>query len=360
MMMRSTVALGVSGVLFVGCAVPTDSEDDSAEASQELVAAPPFLGDPANGAVFAVDVSMYQNPLAPAELDCFWDSGVRHVVVGTQVEETTREQLAMAVARGMTVDAYVYLNWHDDMRGQLSEAFRRVRGFPIGRMWLDVEDEHLYGLGYLTRVSMLQAGIAECRAHAGVDCGIYTGPGFWKTYMNNTPLLGDVPVWYAQYNGKRSLSSWPTERFGGWQKPVAKQWAEEPLCNVGVDKDTMQVLGKPAVTVDRALPPDTGRAPPPPTGLYPADKAVVGIDVVKLMVDRIPRATRYELALEKWSGKEFRPFFTWATPDGFRNTFPSTSSIYRFRARAQNAHGWSAWSPPVVFEYGKNAGPRPL
>ena len=62
--------------------IADDEPEVTESATQDLVPAPPFYGDPANGAVFGVDVAMYQGPLAPAELDCFWESGVRHVIVG--------------------------------------------------------------------------------------------------------------------------------------------------------------------------------------------------------------------------------------------------------------------------------------
>jgi GH25 family lysozyme M1 (1,4-beta-N-acetylmuramidase) len=359
MKMIRTIAAAVTGVALMGCAMPADQPEETADTTQDLVPAPPFAGDPANGAVFGVDVAMYQGPLAQAELDCFWDSGVRHLIVGTQVEEVAREQLAMAVSRGMTVDAYVYLNWYDDMRAQVAEAMRRVQGFPIGRMWLDVEDEHTRSYGYRTLVSMVRAGIDECKTHAGVECGIYTGPGFWRTFMNDTTELSDVPLWYARYNRKRMLSDWREDHFGGWQKAVGKQWVDEAMCHVGSDKNTIQPRGLPAVHVDRALPPDTGLPPPAPKGLYPANGAVVGIDQVKLMVQTIPRATHYELALERWNGTAFQTYTTWSTSDGFQSTYPNKGSIYRFKARAQNAHGWGPWSAPVVFDYGTYVGRRP-
>ncbi len=352
-------AVVLTGLAAAACATPADEPEVTESATQDLVPAPPFYGDPANGAVFGVDVAMYQGPLAPAELDCFWESGVRHVIVGTQVEETARQQLAVAVARGMTVDAYVYLNWYDDMRAQVREAMKRVQGFPIGRMWLDVEDEDLHGYGYKTLSSIVRAGIDECKLHGGVECGIYTGPGFWRTFMNDTSALSDVPLWYARYNRKRALSDWREDKFGGWPKAVGKQWAEEPMCRVGVDKNTIQPRGVPSVIVNRSLPPDTGLPPPAPTGLYPADASVVRIDQVKLMVDRIARATRYQLALEKWNGREFQTYTTWSTPDGFQATYPNRDALYRFRARAENTHGWGPWSAPVTFDYGTYTGRRP-
>ena len=360
--MKTPLFLGLSACLAIACAAPIEGADEaSSELASELVASPPFYGDPANRAVFGVDISMWEGPMAQAEMDCFWGSGVRHVVVGTQVEAVTRQQLAMSVSRGMSVDAYVYLNWYDDLRGQVAEAFRRVEGFPIGRMWLDVEDDNLNGLGWKTRVERIREGLDECKKHPGVECGIYTGWGYWNTHMNNTPDLSDVPLWYARYNQTRLLSAWPADSFGGWkqEKVVAKQWAEEVLCKVGVDKDTIQVRTPAAVTVDRTLPPDSGAPPPAPTGLYPADGAVIALDQVKLMTGLIPRATRYELRLEAWDGRAWRLYNTWSSADAFKATYPPKNAVYRFQARAMNARGWGPWSPAAVFDYGKVTGPRP-
>lgn len=353
-------ALSVSGLLFMtlaaGCAVQTD---DGASSEAPLTPSPYFAGDTANNAPFAVDVSMWEGPIAESETDCMWTSGVRHVIAGTQVEEVTRQQLAMAVSRGMTVDAYVYLYWDRDITAQVQEAFRRVKGFPIGRMWLDVEEDPR-SLGSNALIAKVQTAYNVCMAQGAADCGIYTGPGFWRTYMSDTKSLSNIPLWYAQYNGKKLLSDWPTEHFGGWAKPVAKQWAEEALCGVGVDKDVMQVLTKPQLVVDRTLPPDTKQPPPAPGGLYPADGAVVGVDYVKLMSATIPRATSYQLALERWTGSAWIGYYTWTNANAFVKSQPTIhNAVYRFRARAQNAYGWGPWSAYATFDYGKYTGARP-
>ena len=353
---RWLATLALSATLLPAC---TSEPEEVAAETSAIVPSPPFYGDPANQAVFGVDVSHYEPVLAQREVDCFWESGVRHVIVGTQVEEITRQQLAMSVSRGMTVDAYVYLLWDKDMTAQVEEAFRRAQGFPIGRMWLDVEEDPR-GLGANPLGDLVQAAVDACQKHASVTCGIYTGPGFWETYMNNMTRFAAVPLWYAQYNKLTSLDAWKTEAFGGWPQPVGKQWAEQPLCGIGVDKDTIQVSAQPTVVVDRTLPPDDKLPPAAPTGLYPADGSVVGLDYVKLMVATIPRATGYQLALERWDGTAFRVYFTWSPADPFLKTYPTKhDSVYRFRARAKNAYGWGAWSSWSIFDYGKYSGPRP-
>lgn len=361
---RALFAGGIGAILMVGCAPASGEAEEGSLTLEANAIAPstPFDGDPKNGAVYALDVSMWEGPISQREMDCFWESGVRHIVAGTQIEEITRQQLAMAVSRGMTVDAYVYLYWDRDMTAQVKEAFRRVEGFPIGRLWLDVEEDPK-SLGWTKVVSLVKGGLETCASIFGSadGCGIYTGPGFWKTHMNNTSELGTTPLWYAQYNARRTLDAWSVERFGGWSKPAAKQWAEEALCGVGVDKNSMQVVGKPAVVIDRSLPPDDGLLPGAPGGLYPGDGSVVSIDVVKLMSATIPRATSYQLALERWdaTARTFRPYYTWSNADPFVKTYPPLNALYRMRVRAKNARGFGAWSAWSTFDYGKYAGTRP-
>jgi hypothetical protein len=329
------------------------------DGQSELTPAPFFAGDTQNGAEFAVDVSFWETPLAQSQVDCFWDSGVRHVIVGTQQADVAQQQLAMAVARGMTVDAYVYLYWDQDLAAQVDAAFAMTAGSPIGRMWLDIEQAP-GSLGAKTLEADIQTALTACQAH-GLPCGIYTGSGFWKTYVANTSLFASVPLWWARYNGKASLSSWSSESFGAWTQPVAKQFATKPLCGAGgVDWDVMKVSASPTVVVDRTLPPDTGKPPPAPGGLYPVDGQVIGWDYAKVMSDTVPRATGYQLAVERWTGSAFVAYYTFSSPDAYVRFYPTAkNAIYRFRVRAMNAHGWGDWSSFSSFDYGTYTGPRP-
>jgi hypothetical protein len=352
----SKLLLGAIATLGVACVEPVDEESSS----EALQAAPFFTGDVANQALFATDVSVWETPLAQSQMDCFWDSGVRHVVVGTQDAVVAHQQLAMAVSRGMTVDAYVFVHWGQDISAQVAAAFAMVQGSPIGRMWLDIEEEP-GSLGSNTLIPRIQQGLTACAAWPGVTCGIYTGPGWWKTYLANTSTFAAVPLWYALYNKKRSLADWSTEHFGGWANPVAKQFQTAPLCAVGgADWNVMQVSATPTVSIDRTLPADTHVPPVAPVNLFPTNAMVVPIDYVKLMSGTVPRATQYQLALERYSGTAWAVYYTWANANAFvKVSPPTTPALYRFRARAQNAYGWGAWSDYVTFDYGNYTGRRP-
>ena len=47
--------------------------------------------------VFAVDVSSWSGYLSASEVDCWRESGVEHVISGTQIADITQQQLGMAV-----------------------------------------------------------------------------------------------------------------------------------------------------------------------------------------------------------------------------------------------------------------------
>lgn len=333
--------------------------DDTADPEVTAEAELGFAGDPANNALYSVDVSMWEGPIAQHSMDCLWDSNVRHVVAGTQVEEITRQQLGMARARGMSLDAYVYLYWDRDMAAQVQTAFDRVTGFNIGRLWLDVEEAPA-GRSAQTLIGLVQQAVDACRAKApaGVTCGIYTGPGFWRSYMANTTRFADVPLWYAQYNDVTSLSAWSTEKFGGWAAPAAKQWAERVLCGIGLDRNTMQVVSQPAVVVDRTPAPRPTAVPPAPTGLAPSGKT--GLDYVLMMAATIPYATQWSFSVESWDGTKWSTYATWNGTNPSRKFFPYWKNrIYRFRARAQNGYGWGSWSDYQQLEVGTWTGTRP-
>jgi len=355
-MNKILAAAAVAVLALAGCSGSTEGVDDG---QLPLTPAPFFAGDTQNGAEFATDVSFWETPLAQSQMDCFWDSGVRHVIVGTQQADITQQQLGMAVSRGMTVDAYVYMYWDKDITSQVSAAFAATTGFPIGRMWLDIEQSP-GTLGSKTLIADIQTALGACQSH-GITCGIYTGPGFWKSYVSNTNAFATVPLWYALYNFRTSLSDWSTEAFGGWAKPVAKQFATKPLCGVGgADWDVMQVSATPTVVVDRGLPPDTGLPPAAPTNLYPVDGQTITWGYAKVMSSTIPRATQYQLAIERWTGSAWITYYTFASADAYVKFYPQiTNSIYRFRARAMNAHGWGDWSSYAAFTYGKYTGPMP-
>ncbi len=290
----------------------------------------------------AVDISLWSGEVTDSEMRCWWDGGVRHVVVGTQVPRISRQQLDMALDGGMTVDLYVYLYWTVDMKKQVDDALKLAAEYPeVGRLWLDVE-EAPGGVGTTALKAKVHEALNAC---GNFECGIYTGKGFWTTYMGNTTEFSAVPLWYAWYDLNPSTSTWTTQKFGGWSAPTAKQWEETYYCGIDVDKNTMLVDAEPEVT-PTPFAPDGPGAPLAPVGMYPDDLRTIETQSVRVLVET-PQlgVTKYAFEIQYWTGTKWSAYYTYtSTKNGtrFNPVYPNTA--YRFRARAQDASGWGAWS----------------
>lgn len=67
----------------------------------------------------------------------------------------------------------------------------------------------------------LAEGVAKAESILGRGrVGIYTSANSWSVVMGNVKAFGDLPVWYAHYDGRASFSDF--ERFGAWSKPAMK------------------------------------------------------------------------------------------------------------------------------------------
>ena len=89
--------------------------------------------------VLAVDISNWSGTITENEVACWWESGIRHVIAGTQIPSIALQQFQTAVNGGMAVDAYVMLYWDYDIADQVQDALATIEGFSVGRLWLDAE-----------------------------------------------------------------------------------------------------------------------------------------------------------------------------------------------------------------------------
>jgi hypothetical protein len=237
----SRILIAVSALAFIGCELPTDS-DRTRESG-------PALSSAAGGSpVFAVDVSHWSGTVAESEVACWWDSGVRHVITGTQIADITTQQLQTAVDAGMTVDAYVMLYWDYDIGNQVENALAMTAAYPIQRLWLDAEQPP-GGRSAAQLIQKVQEGVDACGAQ---PCGIYTRKVWWRDYVGNTAAFSHMPIWYAYYNGRDDFDDWYDPSywyegpFGGWDDPTGKQydsdWTAPDLCNVNLDYNLMYRL----------------------------------------------------------------------------------------------------------------------
>jgi len=308
--------------------------------------------------VRAVDVSVWTRTLLDYDVDCLWDLGYRHVIAGTQDPEVTRQQLEIAVRGGMTVDLYVYLYWTVSVPEQVRDALAMAAEFPeVGRIWLDVEESPA-GRSAATLSGLIEEGL---RALDGFPGGIYTRASWWNENLGGTTRFADIPLWYARYDARDTLEAWDDavdpDRFGGWERPTGKQYADHHVhtCGLAVDRNAFLVDREPTVALDRATPADDGDPPPAPTGLWPDFGLRIDTDYVRPTAPTIREATGYEIEIGYLRSGSWLTYLTLELAHSGYTFFPVASvrgAAFRWRLRARNAHGWGPWSAWATFTVG--------
>ncbi len=243
------VLLIIPSLLLVnGCETATEPGDTEPDTIP-----PPSANGPPAGTVYAVDVSHWSGVVSEGQAVCWWDAGIRHVIAGTQDSAISAQQLAAAASVGLTVDAYVMLEWDQDIGALVERAKRIIAPYPVRRLWLDAE-RPTDGRTPAEMVGLIQMGVDACGA---VPCGIYTGKGWWLASTDNSTAFSHLPLWYPRWDGDADLEDWYDPLawyegpFGGWGDPSGKQYASSQtaseLCGVNVDYNIMHTGGPPAV-----------------------------------------------------------------------------------------------------------------
>lgn len=325
--------------------VPPDGMPDDPPDDPETDLSEPLL---------AIDVSHWTRTLTDPDIDCFWDLGYRHVVVGTQRIPVTREQLEISLRGGMTVDLYVYLYWQESVEEQMQEAVDLIAEFPeIGRVWIDVEEDPAGRSG-----EEIAAYVQETIDYMeGFPVGIYTGKGFWDTHMDGSEEFSDLPLWYARYDDVASLDTYSpssSHAFGGWLSAIGKQFDDHSpaTCGRAVDKNVMIRNVLPELVVDREPVPDDGDPPDVLVGLWPDNDILIETDYIRPTAIPSREATGYEIAIEHWNGTAFRSYMTMSRSVADLTFFPVLRDRpYRWRIRAENVHGFGEWTDWATFYY---------
>jgi len=336
-----TALLAVTSLAFAGCN-PAGLAARGAEGTSR--------SDIERARVHGIDISVWSGRVTDAEMECFWDSGVRHVIVGTQDLGIASQQLEMAIAHGMTVDTYEYLVWSVDVRAQVEAAVAFSRRYPVGILWLDMEDDP----GDLDRAELEDRIAIAAEACGDYPCGIYTGGWWWNEHVGRSEVVTDLPLWYAHYDGDPSIETYPSQRVGAWDAAWGKQYAGDLyLCGIDVDLNTIRVTTDPS-RPHVGLPAPAPGLPAAPTYLSPTGyERVAGWLDARVMSNTIPGATRYELAIEAWNGSRYASYYTYTSTTSARSFSPSIpNTTYRFRVRATNASGTGPWSVWSYFEFG--------
>jgi hypothetical protein len=319
---------------------------------------------------YAIDISHCTGEITVDDVACWVDSGVQHIIVRAAIAEEiggscqsgqpTRpfsiqqlQTLKQALDSGIdfTVDIYLYVHWPEQnswdtpVADQVSESIDLVTTIvPISatRLWLDLEEDFHPRWTADDAKNLISQSVAVC-TERGMPCGMYTGYNFWYYKMGNPTWFRYLPLWFANYDQNPSLDTWSYERFGGWVKPVAKQYSESGnLCGKDTDHNTFYL---PVYSV-----------PPAGGNYYPLAGAQFANGAsVTLRRYWVPYATHYQFHVQYQDEYGAWPGYAYFTQPGlnrktFTPTYPNTK--YRWRVRAKNHVGWSGYSGYRTFIIG--------
>jgi len=196
---------------------------------------PPEEGLPVSAASsLAVDIDNYDGELTEEALSAFRAAGARRVVVRLSTEDeakitTAKQQIEAVLTGGFALDGYVwlYLRGADEPpEAQMQRVLSVYGDYPIGRYWLDCEEEPA---GIEAARWIDRAVIALQPQHVG----IYTRAGWWKQWTGNTTAFAHLPLWDANPNRQATLDDFT--QYGGWTRCVMKQYDSQILAGKNVD-----------------------------------------------------------------------------------------------------------------------------
>lgn len=189
-----------------------------------------------------VDMSRWGGELTAEEAACLKAAGIATVIVASGPGGyglMARQQAEAAVAAGLRLEAYAFLEFESDPEWWVREALARLEGLPVARWWLDVEDtEHGRAWTPEARIAYAQRAL-DAFAAAGVFAHVYSGGWFWRPYLGNTDVfaLQGRKLWNSWYDGDPDVDGLP---YGGWTTAdVAIEQFEGTslICGQSVDKN---------------------------------------------------------------------------------------------------------------------------
>jgi len=196
-----------------------------------------------------VDMSRWGGELTAEEAAAMKAAGIGTIIIASGPGGyglIARQQGESAVAGGLRLEAYTYLEFESDPEWWAREALARIEGLSVARWWLDVEDtEHGRSWTPEQRIAYVQRAV-DAFAAAGVFAHVYSGGWYWRPYMGNTDVFARQgrKLWNAWYDGDPDVDGLP---YGGWSAAdVAIEQFEGTslVCGQSVDKNWVYFKGE--------------------------------------------------------------------------------------------------------------------
>lgn len=204
--------------LVTGCDMrPSATEactGDCSQASSSQDAAPVLAGQSsgaAQGSVAGIDVSHYQGDVDWAQVKA---AGIGFAYAkATQGDDDEdpdfQRNFAAMKSAGLLRGAYDFYVVGDDPDTQAEEYISKVR-LVSGDLppMVDIETESKGVESDPAQIADLHTYLETLQKHYGASPIIYTSPGFWNAYFDDS--FTDYPLWVAEYgvSAPRSVTGW--------------------------------------------------------------------------------------------------------------------------------------------------------
>jgi len=188
------------------------------------------------------DISNFSAVPTREQLQCWWDGGIRMVIVGCQRDSAAHAQLQALTADGrFALEAYQYYFWDGSEVERTNRALKVMADFGLKRLWIDVEEAR----GQATQEQVTQAirNAVITVTNAGLGAGIYTGGWCFPELTGNTTEFSGLPLWTAAYPANKQPPDFNTfHSYGGWTRPLIWQYAgSTDLCGINVDLNAREL-----------------------------------------------------------------------------------------------------------------------
>ena len=205
-----------------------------------------ILGIDAAGSVISVN-----------DYKCLKDNGYDYVITRAweslgQMDPMAASNLKNAQASGYFVkNTSVYMfpcaSTTNSAAAQMNTMIKNLEddGVEYDMIWLDIEENPDGGCSWTKNNIDINCNIILALGYAATNnskkVGVYSNYDEWgeHVFFGNygactAPAMQGWPLWYADYDGAQNFNDFAA--FGGWTKPVAKQYAGDAIvCGLYVD-----------------------------------------------------------------------------------------------------------------------------
>lgn len=113
-----------------------------------------------------------------------------------------------------------------NLTGQVESMLQSLNCTIFGRVWLDIEGAQYWHADRDENVKAINELGAAAKKLVGYNrVGVYSSHHSWTSIFPEGfvfPWADDMPLWYPHYDNKTTMDDFVV--FGGWEKPVMKQF----------------------------------------------------------------------------------------------------------------------------------------